>query len=131
VCPEELACFLEAKSDGRIRPLVDLRFWNENTQADHTQIPEQNTIPNAVARGRFHSKIDLGDAYFQTRVHPDNVNYNTIKTSFAGFTSQVIMQGDMSAPRTFVRTMEDLFYDELSKNIRFYFYRYFCLQSHL
>jgi len=68
-----VSMFVEAKSDGRIRPLVDPRFWNDNTQADHTQIPEQNTILNAVARGRFRSKIDLGDAYFQTRVHPDDV----------------------------------------------------------
>jgi len=46
------ACmFVEAKLDGRIRPLLDLCFRNNNTQADHTQIPEQNTIVNAVARG--------------------------------------------------------------------------------
>jgi len=101
--------FVQAKSDGRIRPLVDLRFRNDNTQADHTQIPEQNSILNAVARGRFRSKIDLSDAYFQTRVHPGDVKYITIKTPFGGFTSQVMMQGDMNAPGTFVRTMEDLF----------------------
>jgi len=112
--------FVEAKSDGRIRPLVDLRFRNDNTHADHTQIPEQNTILNAVARGQFRSKIDLSDAYFQTRVHPDDVKYNTIKTPFGGFTSQVIMQGCMNAPGTFVRTMEDLFHDELGKNIWVY-----------
>jgi len=53
--------FVEVKSDGRIRPLVDLRFRNDNTQADHTQIPEENSILNAVARGRFRSKIDLSD----------------------------------------------------------------------
>jgi len=43
--------FLQANSDGRIRPLVDRSFWNDNTQADHTQIPEQNIILNALARG--------------------------------------------------------------------------------
>ena len=73
-----------------------------------------------VARGRFRSKIDLGDAYFQTRVHPDVVKYNTIKTPFGGFTSQVMVQGDMNAPGTFVRTMEDLFHDELAKNLWVY-----------
>jgi len=112
--------FVEAKSDSRIHPFVDLRFRNDNTEADHTQIPEQNTLLNAVARGRFRSKIDLSDAYFQTRVHPDDVKYNTIKTPFSGFTSQVMMQGDMNAPRTFVRTMDDLFHDELGKNIWVY-----------
>jgi len=115
--PGGASMFVEAKIDGRIRPLVDLRFRNDNTQADHTQIPEQNTILNAVARGRFRSKIDLCDTYFQTRVHPEDVKYNTIKTPFDGFTSQVMMQGDMNAPGTFVRTMVDLFHDELGKNI--------------
>ena len=67
---------MEAKSDDRIRPLVDLDFRNDNTQADHTQIPEHNTILNRVARGRFRSKIDLSDAYIKTRVHPDDVKYN-------------------------------------------------------
>jgi len=110
--PAGASMFVEAKSDGRIRPLVDLHFRNDNTQADHTQIPEQNYLLGAVARGRFWSKIDLCDAYFQPRVHPDDVKYNTIKTPFCGFTSQVMMQGDMNAPGTIVRTMEDLFHDE-------------------
>jgi len=114
--------FVESKSNGRIRPLVDLRFRNDNTvtQADQTQIPEQNAILNAVARGPFRSKIDVIDAYVQTRVHPHDVKYNTIKTPFSGFTSQVMMQGDKNAPGSFVRTMEDLFHDELSKNIWVY-----------
>ena len=109
--------FVEAKSDSRIHLLVDIRFRNDNTQANHIQIAEQNTILNAVPRGSFHSKIDLSDTYFQTRVHPDEVKYNTIKTPFGGFTSQVMMQGDMNAPGICVRTMEDLFHDQLSKNI--------------
>jgi len=112
--------FVEAKSDGRIRPRVDLRFRNDNTQADYTQIPEENTILNAVARGRFRSKIDISNANFQTRVHPEDVKYNTIKTPVGGFTSQVMMQGDMNSPGTFVRTIEDLFHDELGKNIWVY-----------
>jgi len=118
--PGSASMFVKAKSDGRIRPLVDLRFGNDNTHADHTQIPEQNTILNAVARGRFHSKIDLSQPYFQTRVHPDDVKYNTIKTPFGGSTSQVMMQGAMNALGTFVRTMEDLFHDELGQNICVY-----------
>jgi len=118
--PGGASMFVEAKSDGRIRPLVDLCFSNDNTQGDHTQIPEPNTILNAVARGQFRSKIDLSDAYFQTRVHPDDVKYNTIKTPFGGFSSQVMIPEDMNAPGTFVRTMEDLFHHELGKNIWVY-----------
>jgi len=109
--PGGASMFVEAISDGRIHLLVDLRFMNDNTQADHTQIPEQDTILNALGRGRFRSKIDLSNAYLQTRVHPDEVKYNTIKKPFAGFTTPVMMQGDMNAPGTFVRTMEALFHD--------------------
>ena len=118
--PGGASLFVEAKSHGRIRPLVDLRFRNDNTQADHTEIPEQNTILNAVARGRFRSKIDLTYSYFQTRGHPDDVKYNTIKTPFCSFTTQVMMQGDMNAAGTFVTTMEQLFHYELGKNIWVY-----------
>jgi len=104
--------FVQAKPDGRIRPLVDLRSRNQNTEADHSQIPNQQSILSAVARGKFRSKIDLSDAYFQTRVHPDDVKYNTIKTPFGSFTSKVMMQGDMNAPATFVRVMEDPFHKQ-------------------
>ena len=48
------------------------------------------------------------------------MKYNTIKTLFGGFTSQVMMQADMNAPGTFVRIMEDLFHDELGQSIWVY-----------
>ena len=112
--------FLEAKPDGRIRPLVDLRFRNDNTVADHSEIPNRQIIFHAVSKDKYRSKIDLSDIYFQTRVHPDNVKYNIIKTPFGGFTRQVMMQGDMNASATFVRVMEDLFHDELGKFIWIY-----------
>ena len=115
--PDGASMFQKAKPDGRIHPLVDLRFRNENTVADHSQIPNQQTILQAVAKGKYRSKIGLSDAYFHTRVHPDDVKYNTIKTAFGGFTSQVMMQGDMNAPATFVRVMEDSFHNELGKFI--------------
>jgi len=115
--PGGASMFLPDKPDGRIPHMVDLRFRNDNTKAHHTQIPEHTIILNAVARGRFPSKIDLSDAYYQTSVHQDDVKYNAIKTSFRGFTSQVMMQGDIQARGTFVRSKEDLLHDELGKNI--------------
>ena len=48
------------------------------------------------------------------------MKYNTIKILFGGLTSQVMIQEDMNAPRTFVSTMEDLSHDELGKNIWVY-----------
>jgi len=93
--------FVKAKSEGRICPLVALPLREDNTQADHTQIPEQTPILNPAARGRFRSKIDQSDADSQTRVHPDDVKYNTIKIPCGGFTGQVMVPGEMNAPGTF------------------------------
>jgi len=94
--------FVQAKPDGRIRPLVDLRSRNKNTEAEYSQIPNLQMILNALARERFESKIDLSDAYFQTRLHPDDVKYNAIKTTFVSFTREVIMQGEMNTPAIIV-----------------------------
>ena len=104
--------FIEAKNDGRNCPMVDLHFRNHHIQAHHTQIPEENTIQNAVARVRLCSKIELSDVYFQTQVHPDDVKYNTIKAPVCGSTSQVMILGDMNAYSTCVWAMEDLFHEE-------------------
>jgi len=89
--PGGASMFVQASPDGRIRPLVDLQSRNQKTEAEHSPIPNQETILSAVARGKFRSKIDLSDAYFQTRVHPDDVKYNTITTLFGSFTSEVMM----------------------------------------
>jgi len=118
--PGAASMFVQGKSNGRIRPLVDLESRNQNTEADHSQIANQQTVLSAVARGKFRSKIDLSNDYFQTRVHPDDVKYNTIKTLFGSFTSEVMMQGDMNVQATFVRVMEDLFHKELGEYVWVY-----------
>jgi len=51
--PGGASMFVQAKPDGRIRQLVDLRSRNQNTEADNSQIPNQQTILSAVARGKF------------------------------------------------------------------------------
>jgi len=48
--PGGASMFVEAKGDGRMRPLRDLHFRNDNPEADHTQIPDQSTILNEVVR---------------------------------------------------------------------------------
>ena len=95
--------FVQDKKDGkRIRALVDLTARNDITVKDDEPIPRQPLILNALARARYRSKIDLSDAYFQTRVDPDDVAKNSFKTPYGGFVSEVMLQGDMNAPGTFM-----------------------------
>ena len=60
-----------------------------------------------MGRAKYRSKIDLSDTYFQTRVHPDDEKYNTIKTPYGTFACRIMLQGDTNAPATFMRVMED------------------------
>jgi len=72
-------------------------------------------ILNSLERARYRSKIDLRDAYFQTRVEPKDVDKNGFKSPFGCFVSKMILQGDMNAPGTFIRIMSDLFTNYLGQ----------------
>src|SRR5437588_5645750 len=98
--PGTASIFIQEKKDGRIRPLVDLRNRNENTIKDNSPIFNQQVILASVGRAKYRSKIDLSDAYFQTRVHPKDERFNTIKTPFGAFACRIMLQGDTNAPDT-------------------------------
>src|SRR6195952_274098 len=98
-----------------MRPLVDLTARIEITIKDDKTIPNQRMILNSLGRARYRSKIDLSDAYFQTRVEPKDVDKNGFKSPFGCPISKVMLQGDMNAPGTFMRIMSDLFADYLGQ----------------
>ena len=98
-----------------MRPLVDLTARNEITIKDDETIPNQRMIRNSLGRARYRSKIDLSDAYFQTRVEPKDVDKNGCKSRFGCFVSKVMLQRDMNAPGNFLRIMSDLFADYLGE----------------
>jgi hypothetical protein len=87
---------------------VDLEKQNKNTTKDHSPISNQQIILNSVGRAKYPSEIDLSDANLQTRVHPDDEKYNTIKKLFGRFTCKVMLQGDTNMLATFMLVMEDI-----------------------
>jgi len=113
--------FVQYKKDGkRARQLVDLTARNRITLKDDELIPNQTTILNDMARARYRSKIDLSDAYFQTRVEPEDVWKNSFKSPFGGLVSKVMLQGHMNMPGTFMRIMSDLMADFLGRFVWVY-----------
>jgi len=110
--------FVQEKKDTiRMRTLVDLTARNEITIKDDETIPNQRMILNSLGRTRYRSKIDLSDAYFQTREEPKDVDKNAFKWPFRCFVSKVLLQANMNAPGTFIRIMADLFADYLGQFI--------------
>ena len=73
---------LEKKDKIRMRLLEDLTARNEITFKVDKTIPNQRMILNSLGRVRYRIKIDLSDAYFQTRVEPKDVDKNDFKSPF-------------------------------------------------
>ena len=58
--------------------MFDLRQQNNNTWKDVTLFPEQDAIRHDVARAQFRSKLDMTEAYEQTRIKPEDVQNHTL-----------------------------------------------------
>ena len=94
-----------------MRPLADLTARNEITIKDDETFPNRRMILNSQARARYLSKIDLSDAYFQTRVEAKDIDKNGFKSPFGCFVRKVMLQGDMNAQGTFMQIISNLFAD--------------------
>ena len=75
------------KKNGTLRTVFDLRQHNDNTWKDVTPFPEQDTIRHDDARAKFRSKLDMTEAYEQTRIKPEDVHKTTFSTILGTFQS--------------------------------------------
>ena len=113
-----LLCVL--KKDGRLRTVVDLRQRNDNTVKDVTPFPDQETIRDDVARAKYRSKLDMSDAYEQTRIRDADVPKTAFATIYGTFYSRVMQQGDCNAPSTFQRLVTHIFRERIGRSIHVY-----------
>ena len=108
------------KKNGTLRTIFDLRQQNENTRKDVTPFPDQDTIRHDIVRATFRSKLDMTEAYEQTRIRPEDVRKTTFSTIFGTFQSQVMQMGDCNVPSTFQRLMTAIFQDFLGRFVHVY-----------
>ena len=118
--PSSAPLLVVFKKDGAIRTVIDARQRNDNTLADFTPMPDQETIRSDLARGRFRSKIDLSDAYENMRVSPEHKSRTVFATIFGNLKSRVMQMGDKNGPATFQRLMNMAFAKEMGVFIHCY-----------
>jgi hypothetical protein len=104
--------------------VVDCRQRNDNTIKDVTPFPDQDQIRMDVAQAKYHSKIDLSNAYKQIRVEPDDVHKTAFATVFGTHKSNVMQQGDCNGPTTFQRLVTMIFHDVLGIYVHVYLMTY-------
>ncbi|KAG9225881.1 hypothetical protein CCMSSC00406_0006497 [Pleurotus cornucopiae] len=99
--------FLVPKADPTALPrwVNDYRALNENTIADRFPLPRIDEILADCGRGRFWGKLDMTNAFFQTKVHPDDIKYTAVRTPFGLYEWVVMPQGCRNAPSTHQRRM--------------------------
>ncbi len=108
------------KKDGGLRTVVDLRLRNDNTVKDVTPFPDQDQIRHDVARAKYRSKLDMSDAYEQTRIIDEDVWKTAFATVYGTFLSHVTQQGDCNAPSTFQRLMVHIFREKIGISVHVY-----------
>jgi hypothetical protein len=108
------------KDKEKLHTVINLRKWNNNTVKDLTPFPDQDEIRQAVAWGKYQSKLDMTSAYDQIHIHPDHVSKTAFQTVYSMLYSNVMHQGDCNAPSTFQRLMTRLFCSHIGWGIYMY-----------
>lgn len=83
---------------GKMRWVCDYRGLNDNTVPDNFPLPNIDEILRDCAKGKVWGKIDMTDAFFQTRMHPNSVKYTAISTPYGAYEWLVMPMGFRNAP---------------------------------
>ena len=99
--------FVIPKADPKALPrwVCDFRGINSNTVKDRTPLPRIDEILNDCAKGRYFAKIDMTNAFFQTRMHPKDIHLTAVTTPFGLFEWTVMPMGLCNSPATHQRRM--------------------------
>ena len=69
------ALFLVPKTEGRMRPVINLKALNFWVQPQHFKMEGIHTLREIVAEGEWLAKLDLKDAYFTVPIFRDHQKY--------------------------------------------------------
>ncbi|MGH7240309.1 MAG: RNase H-like domain-containing protein, partial [Candidatus Saccharimonadales bacterium] len=99
--------FIVPKSDPTVLPrmVIDYRQCNANTIKDRTPLPKVDDILELCGKAKYWGKIDMTNAFFQTRVHPDDVHLTAFTTPFGMYEWNVMPMGFCNSPSIHQRRM--------------------------
>lgn len=89
------------------RWINDYRELNLNTVRDSYPLPKVSDILSDCGKGKIFSKLDMTNAFFQTKVHPDDIHLTAVRTPWGLYEWTVMPMGGCNAPSTHQRRMTD------------------------
>ncbi|KAJ2936282.1 hypothetical protein H1R20_g812, partial [Candolleomyces eurysporus] len=92
--------FVIPKADPTAKPcwVNDYRVLNANTVPDRYPLPHVDDIIADIGKGKIFSVFDMTNAFFQTRMHPDDVELTAVSTPWGSFDWLVMPMGLRNAP---------------------------------
>lgn len=114
--------FVTPKSDPAALPrwVNDYRTLNDNTIPDRHPLPTVDDILRDCRKGKIFGKIDMTNAFFQTRVHPEDIPYTAVTTPWGLYEWVVMPQGCRNAPATHQRRMIAALRDHIGRICQVY-----------
>ncbi len=84
-------------------------------------MPDMHYLMDCMACHKYHSKINMTDAYEQIRIEPDCIQYTGFAMPYGTFESNVMQQGDCNAPSTFQQVLTWVFCDWIGMDVHAWF----------
>ena len=110
--PEEIEfvspIFTVPKKDGKLRLILNLKKLNTSVKYAHFKMDSIHTILKLITKDCWMASIDLKDAYYSVRIHPEHQRF--LKFTYKGqlYKFTVFPNGLSSCPRRFTKIMKPL-----------------------
>ena len=108
------------KKDGGLRMCIDYRALNSQTRSDVYPLPRIDELLQRLDGAQVFSKFDMRDGYHQIPVRMSDRVKTSFTCRYGTFQFTVMPFGLATAPSTFQRVMNTIFFDLLDHGVLVY-----------
>ena len=97
-----------SKGEGKVRVCGDFVQVNQRCETQQHPLPQIDDLFSKLQGGKFFTKLDLSDAYFQIELDDDSKKICVINTPFGIYRYNCLPFGIASAPAIFMSVMDQM-----------------------
>ena len=101
--------FLRPKKNGGVRLILDLSELNKALTYQHFKMDNIHTVLDRVSSNNFLASVDLRDAYYSVKIHPDDRKYLRFVSNNQCWQFKALPNGLSTAPRLFTKLLKPVF----------------------
>lgn len=98
--------FLIPKSNGKMRFILNLKSLNKFIDTQHFKLEDLRTALKLISNDCYMAKLDLQDAYFMIKIHPETKKYLRFQWEGCLYEFNVLPFGLNTAPFLFTKIMK-------------------------